>query len=255
MRVAAIGIGLMGAAMARRLNETGGFDTVLWNRTRARADELGIGLVADTPAAATAGADLVVTSLLNPAAMRIVFAGPDGILEAADRQVILETSTGGPGTLLELADLLSTSGSSLVDSPFLGSTGAVLSNTLGIILGGAPADIERAWPVITALGKARRVGGVGQAAQLKLIHNTVLAVVSAMTAEMLVAADTAEIDREEAFTMVSRISPYMKNREGGYLRGEFNSVSFAMTGVALWQTRWQLAATPHSVQRQLPRMG
>ena len=231
MRVAVIGIGLMGAAIARRLDEVGGFDLVLWNRTQARAEELGFGTVAQTPAAAVLGADLIVTSLLDPKAMRSVFAGTEGILTSIANQLVLETSTGGPAVLLELTGLLAEKGSSLIDSPLLGSTGAVLSGTLDIILGGDDSDIERAWPVISALGEARRVGKVGDAAQLKLVHNTMLAVVSAITAEVLVAATAAGIDRVEAFTMLTRISPYMKRREGGFLHEDFNSVSFAMTGV------------------------
>src|SRR5216684_4234620 len=136
MRVAVLGIGLMGAAIARRLDELGGFDVVLWNRTRAKAEDLGIGQVAATPAEAGAGADLVVTSVLDPAALRTVFQGPDGLLGVADHQVFLETSTCGPDVLIELSQALAASGSKLIDSPLLGSTGAVQAGSLDIILGG-----------------------------------------------------------------------------------------------------------------------
>jgi 3-hydroxyisobutyrate dehydrogenase-like beta-hydroxyacid dehydrogenase len=231
MRVAIIGIGLMGAATARRLDEAGGFDLALWNRTRSRAEDLGLGTVYDTPGSAIAGADVVVTSLFDPAAMRDVFLGADGLVAASSEQVFLETSTGGPDVLLELSKALEQSGSYLIDSPLLGSTGAVLAGSLDIILGGDPEAVERARPVIDALGSARIVGPVGAAARLKLVHNTMLAVVSAITAEMMVAAVDAGVDRDEAFAMVSRISPYMKRREAGFLHEQFDSVSFAMTGV------------------------
>jgi len=149
----------------------------------------------------------------------------------ADNQVFLETSTGGPDVLIELSDALRPSGSKLIDSPLLGSTGAVLSGTLDIILGGDEDAVAVAEPVISALGKARIVGPVGAAARLKLVHNTMLAVVSAITAEMMVAAVDAGVDKAEAFAMLSRISPYMKRREQGFLHEEFDSVSFAMSGV------------------------
>jgi 3-hydroxyisobutyrate dehydrogenase-like beta-hydroxyacid dehydrogenase len=231
MRVAVLGIGLMGAAIARRLDEVGGFDLVLWNRTRAKAEDLGIGRVASTPAEAGVGADLVITSVLDPGALRSVFQGPDGLLRVADHQVFLETSTCGPDVLIELSEALAASGSRLIDSPLLGSTGAVLDGALDIILGAEEGAVAAAQPVLDALGKARIVGPVGQAARLKLVHNTMLAVVSAMTAEMLVAAEACGLDRKEAFTMISRISPYMKRREAGFLHEEFDSVTFAMTGV------------------------
>jgi 3-hydroxyisobutyrate dehydrogenase len=231
MRVAVLGIGLMGAAIARRLDELGGFDLVLWNRTRAKAEDLGIGEVAATPAKAGAGADLVVTSVLDPAALRTVFQGPDGLLSVADHHVFLETSTCGPDVLIELSQALAASGSKLIDSPLLGSTGAVLAGSLDIILGGEEGAVAVARPVLDALGVARIVGPVGSAARLKLVHNAMLAVVSAMTGEMLAAAVACGVDRQEAFAMISRISPYMERREAGFLHQEFDSVSFAMTGV------------------------
>jgi 3-hydroxyisobutyrate dehydrogenase len=231
MRVAIVGIGLMGAATARRLTEVGGFDLALWNRTRSRAEDVGVGTVYDTPARCIADAEVVVTSLFDPAAMREVFYGPSGLISAARDQIFLETSTGGPDVLMELSDALRPTGSLLIDSPLLGSTGAVLAGSLDIILGGQPMAVERAQPVISALGNARIVGDVGAAARLKLVHNTMLAVVSAITAEMMVAAVEAGVDKAEAFAMLSRISPYMKRREQGFLHEQFDSVSFAMSGV------------------------
>ncbi|MDQ1662811.1 MAG: hypothetical protein QOJ68_2791 [Blastococcus sp.] len=231
MRVAIIGIGLMGAAIARRLTEVGGFELTLWNRTRSRAEAVGVGTVCQTPAEAIDSADVVVTSLFDPPALREVFLGHDGLVGAADKQVFLETSTGGPDVLTELAAALAASGSELVDSPLLGSTAAVLAGSLDIIVGGSEAAVDKARPVLAALGDARLVGPVGAAARLKLLHNTMLAIVSAATAELLVAAGAAGIDRSEAFTMLSRISPYMKRREDGFLHEKFDSVSFAMTGV------------------------
>ncbi|UQX88978.1 NAD(P)-dependent oxidoreductase [Jatrophihabitans telluris] len=213
------------------MTEVGGFELTLWNRTRSRAEEIGVGTVCDTAAKAIEGADVVVTSLFDPTALRQVFLGPDGLVQAADHQVFLETSTAGPDVLTELDETLSLSGSQLIDSPLLGSTGAVLAGSLDIILGCTEAAMESARPVLAALGEARIVGPVGAAARLKLLHNSMLAIVSAATAEMMVAAVAAGIDKSDAFAMLTRISPYMKRREDGFLHEKFDSVSFAMTGV------------------------
>jgi 3-hydroxyisobutyrate dehydrogenase len=127
MRVAIVGTGLMGAAIARRLTEVGGFELTLWNRTRSRAEELGVGTLCDTPAEAIEGADLVVTSLFDPPALREVFLSADGLVAAADHQVFLETSTGGPEVLIELDSALRASGSQLIASPSADRTGRACS--------------------------------------------------------------------------------------------------------------------------------
>ena len=77
--VAILGTGKMGGAMARRLASSG-FDMILWNRTAARAQELGIGRVVATPADAARDADVVISSLTNESAVREVYLSGDGVL-------------------------------------------------------------------------------------------------------------------------------------------------------------------------------
>src|ERR1700680_2162057 len=93
--VAILGTGKMGGAMARRL-ATSGFDLVLWNRTAAKAHELGVGSVAATPAEATHDADLVIRSLTNDVASREVYLGDDGFLQTAAGKLLIDASTAGP---------------------------------------------------------------------------------------------------------------------------------------------------------------
>src|SRR4051812_43168986 len=78
-RVAVLGTGKMGSAIARRLDEAG-FELVLWNRTRSRAEALGLGTIADTPADAVSGVDIVISSLTGRDAVLETYLGPGGAL-------------------------------------------------------------------------------------------------------------------------------------------------------------------------------
>jgi len=104
----------MGAAMARRLDRAG-FDLTLWNRTRARAGALRFGRVADTPAAAVRDAELVLSSLTGPDAVRAVYLGPEGAAQGASGQLFVEASTAGPDVILEIEPVLRARDSALAE--------------------------------------------------------------------------------------------------------------------------------------------
>jgi len=74
MRVAILGTGKMGGAMARRLNSAG-HELTLWNRTRKRAEAVGVGKVAATPAEAVKDAEVVISSLTDAGAVRAAYLG------------------------------------------------------------------------------------------------------------------------------------------------------------------------------------
>src|SRR5205823_5015504 len=106
MKVAILGTGKMGGAMARRLHQQG-FDLRLWNRTRKRAEQLGIGEIFDTPAEASRAADVVISSLTDPPAVRQAYLGPDGALEAEGPRIYVNSSTVDPKTHQALRGWLS----------------------------------------------------------------------------------------------------------------------------------------------------
>jgi 3-hydroxyisobutyrate dehydrogenase len=231
MQVAILGTGLMGAAVARRLEARGGFELTLWNRTRSRAEAVGVGGVAETPAAAAANAEVVVTSLFDPDALRQVYLGEGGVLAAGAGKAFLETSTAGPGVLRELQQRVRAVGGALIDAPLLGSTGAVESGSLEIPVGAEPVDVERVTPILDALGEHFHVGPVGAAATMKLVHNSMLAVATVVGSELIAAGAAAGLEREAAMRMVSRIAPYLRRRERALVHREYEPVTFALTGM------------------------
>ena len=218
MRVAILGTGKMGAAVAGRLQETG-FELHLWNRTPAKAEALGLGTVASNPEAAAAAAEVVISVLTGPSAVRAVY----GRLEPGTR-VFLEMSTAGP----DIAEELGTRYESLVAAPIIAAPPVVRRGEAYILTGGPEEAVERAGPVLNALGEHRHVGTRRRAAEMKLLNNAMLAVTTAAAAELVEATVHAGLSREEAFAFAKRHIPYLDMRRSGFLGGPYEPLTFAL---------------------------
>jgi len=173
-RVAVLGTGKMGSAIATRLAHEG-FEVVLWNRTRSRAQELGLGTVVDTPAAAVLEADMIVSSLTGPEAVLATYLGPEGALSAGHGKTFIEMSTAGPDVVPALATHVAAAGGRFVEAPIMGAPPLMRAGQATILAGGTAADVAAAGAVLGALGTVRHVGGAGNAARLKLVANSMLA--------------------------------------------------------------------------------
>ena len=193
--IAVIGLGTMGAAMADRLADTGATLRV-FNRTRGRARP---GLAeAATPAEAAAGADLVLVSVADDAALREVLAGPDGVFEA-DPGLVVNATTVAPGTVRELA-----ARGRLVDAGVLGNGRHARTGMLRCYVGGPDALVRRAEPVLAALGQqVLRVGPLGSGMSLKLIMNMVMGVEMQVLAEAVALGTVAGLDRQVVLDAVA----------------------------------------------------
>jgi 3-hydroxyisobutyrate dehydrogenase-like beta-hydroxyacid dehydrogenase len=228
--VAILGTGKMGAAMARRLHQQG-FELRLWNRTRQRAEQLGLGAVLETPAEAASGADVVISMLTDPPAVRQAYLGPHGALEAKGTRVYIDSSTVDPKTHAELAQAAAHRGSTFVEAPVSGSVPAVEAGKLFIMVGGEPAALERVRPVLQALGDVRYVGPLGTAARLKLVANSMLAITSAAAGELYNAGVRAGIDPERVWEVLIRLSPYLDARRAGFMEGRYEPAMFRLADI------------------------
>jgi 3-hydroxyisobutyrate dehydrogenase-like beta-hydroxyacid dehydrogenase len=227
MRVAILGTGKMGGAMARRLAGTG-HELTLWNRTRERAEALGVGKVAATPAEAAQNADVVISMLTDANAVRAAYLGDSGAVKGAQHQVFVDMSTAGPDISKELAPVIEGTGAHFVEAPVLGSVAAVEAGTLIVFAAGDESAVERARPVLEDLGEVRRVGAIGSAASLKLVANSMLAGVSALAAELMAAGTGAGLDPENVFGVLSRIAPVLNARKAAFVEHRYEPVSFAL---------------------------
>src|SRR5438270_6644012 len=225
MKVAILGTGKMGGAMARQLHAQG-FDLRLWNRTRKRAEQLGVGDVFDTPAEATSDAEVVISMLTDPAAVRDAYLGPHGALEAEGSRMYIDSSTVDPKTHQALARVVEQRGSSFIEAPVVGSIPAVEAGKLLIMVGGERAAFERLRAVLQALGDARYIGPLGSAARLKLVANSMLGIISAAAGELYNAGLRAGLDRERVWEILTRFVPYLDARRAGYLDGKVEPAMF-----------------------------
>jgi 3-hydroxyisobutyrate dehydrogenase len=226
-RIAVLGTGRMGSALVRRLAGAG-FEMTLWDRTAARAKEVGVGRVAATPADAVAAAEFVVSSLTGPDALRATFLGPGGALEGASGQLFLEMSTAGPDFETELAPQVASTGSRIIDATIVGAPPIVEHGEAAILVGGDAADAERARPVLEHLGTIRYVGPPGNGARLKLIANSMLAQIVIGAAELQHAGESAGLDPGDVFWLLARFAPTLETRRPAYVDNELQPTMFAL---------------------------
>ena len=189
MNVAFLGLGIMGSRMAANLRAAG-HELTVWNRTRERAEAFG-GRVAATPAEAAAGAEVVISMVVDGPQVEAVLLGEDGASRGAPNDALyVDMSTISPGTARALAERLR-----FMDAPVTGSSPAAETGTLTIMAGGAEEDFERARPLFEAMGGlVVHVGPVGQGQTIKLVNNAVAAANAVTLAQALVAAKAAGAD-------------------------------------------------------------
>ncbi len=212
-----VGLGRMGGHMAARLLDAG--YTVYGEEThREHAQPLvDLGLQwCDTPRAVAEAVDVVFTSLPNDTALRVVAAGPDGILAGiGPGKVWVDMSTVSPEASRQLAGLARARGAAMLDAPVSGSVPQVQSGTLTIMVGGDEQAYACVEPLLRELGTPTYVGENGHGLVLKLAINISLAVQMLAFSEGLLLAERAGLDPELARHVMTESpigSPMLKAR-------------------------------------------
>lgn len=235
MTVSVIGMGRMGAAMARRIAGAG-FRTVVWNRTAEKAEAVAgeIGAeVANSAADAAASSEVVVCSLADDAALMAAHTGPGGILEGIGAgTVVVETSTVDPETIHSVAGRYRDAGAWLLDAPVSGSVALVEQGALTSMVGGDAEALEKARPVIESYSKTVfHLGGNGTGATMKLAVNSLVHATNLAIAEALVLAEKAGVDRlktYEVFAASAASSPFLQYKRQAFERPGEMPVAFSL---------------------------
>ncbi|MBS0282870.1 MAG: NAD(P)-dependent oxidoreductase [Proteobacteria bacterium] len=221
MRIAFIGTGVMGAPMAGHLARAG-HDIVVYNRTRAKAEATGLE-VADTPAAAAAGADAVVTCVGNDGDLEQVTLGPDGAFAAmrADAVFIDHTTVSA-----DIARRLAAARALSVDAPVSGGQAGAEKGQLSIMCGGSDAAMAKARPVMEPYAaRIVHVGAAGAGQQTKMVNQICIAGVVQGLSEALRFAQASGLDLDKVFEAVSggaAQSWQLVNRWGTMAKDEFD---------------------------------
>lgn len=217
MRVGFIGLGAMGAPMARNLLRAGHALTV-YNRSSERALPLQAegASVSPTPSRVAAGAEVVCTCVATPQALREVLTGAVGAVgAAAPKTVFIDFSTVDPATGRSMAAACRERGACYLEAPVSGGVAGAVNGTLTVMVGGAEEDYRRALPVIEAVGSThRRVGEVGAASTIKLVNQLLVAANLAAAVEALAVAVEAGGDPEVCIDIIRRSSGASASLEG-----------------------------------------
>ncbi len=205
-RVAFLGLGTMGAAMAANL-AAAGFPVRAWNRTRRPFDELRASGVeiALSPAQAVATADVTVVCVSDTPDVEAVLFGPGGAAEALrPGSLVIDCSTISPSATRGFADRLAERGVAMVDAPVSGGSEGARNATLTIFVGGDAEAFERARPVLGAMGRTiTHVGPVGSGQAVKAVNQVILAGAYIGVAEGIVLAMKAGLDVEQVVGALS----------------------------------------------------
>lgn len=225
----------MGSAMAGRFGGAG-FDLVVWNRDRAKAEEAAAATgatVADTAADAAAAADVVVTSLADDAALEAVYLGDAGVVGGIRAgSVAVDTSTVAPETVAKVGAAVDATGAGFLDCPVSGSVATVEAGALTVMAGGDPELVDRVAPVLSAIAKQTvKVGGRGAGAACKLAVNLLVHGLNVALSEAVVLAEKAGVDREIAYEVFQNGvggAPFVAYKREAFLHPDETPVAFSL---------------------------
>lgn len=226
-RIGFLGLGTMGAPMAANLLKAG-FTVQVWNRTAAKAQPFAAqgAKVGKGPAHVAAESDIVITMVAQPKDVEHIVLGPEGVADGIKPgSILIDMSTVSPATSRKLAGAVAAKQAEFLDAPVVGSKGPAIEGTLVILIGGLPTTLERARPVLAALGKTLiHAGDVGAGATLKLATNLMLAHLCAGFAEGLLLVEKAGLNPKKYLEVLEAStfrSPYYQTKGAGMIKREF----------------------------------
>lgn len=263
-RIAVLGLGAMGARMARNLIAAG-HEVTVWNRTPAACGPLVAlgGSVADTPRAAVAGAGFAISMVRDEAASRAVWLDSAGgaLAGLAPGTVGIESSTLTVAFVRDLAERFASAGVGFLDAPVAGSRPQAEAAQLIYLVGGDAGVLAQADPILRCMGAAvHHAGAAGDGAAVKLAVNLLLGVQVAALAEIIGGLVRAGLDPARAMEIVTATpvcSPAAKGAVASMLSGSFaaqfpadlaeKDFGYALAGAAATGSAMPVAETTRAV--------
>lgn len=225
LTIGVVGLGAMGIPMATclaaRFDDAVGYDASSEARNRAREDGL---TVCDDPSDLTSRCSVLITILPNADIVRKVLLDAPALARGMPAgALVIDMSSSYPPATRQLGEELAEIGVGLVDAPVSGGVGRARQGTLTIMAGGAPGDIERAEPILSAMGSVRPVGALGNGHAMKALNNYVSAAGLVAACEALVVGqkfglapedmvDVLNISTGRNNTTENKLKPYVLNR-------------------------------------------
>lgn len=209
MKVAFLGLGAIGAPMARHLAPR--YELSVWNRTASRATEFAqqtSSQAAKSPGDAVRGAAVAITCLPTSKEVESLLDGPDGMFAAFDQgSTLIDCTSGDPATSRRIAARLAARGVGFVDAPVSGGVSGAMKGTLTIMCGGDEATMARARPVLEGFGeKIVLCGPIGAGHAVKAVNQAMLGIHIWSLAEGLVALQKAGVSTATALDVINSSS-------------------------------------------------
>lgn len=206
MRIAILGVGRMGAAVAERLLDQG-HSLVVWNRSAGKANDLlqRGATWASTPYEATSQAEFILSLLTDAAAIENTYLGKNGSLSGnVGGKLFVEMSTVRPETSIRLHSRVKAAGAALLECPVGGTVVPAKQGQLFGFVGGEAADFSRAKPLLDQLcRRVEHVGAIGAGASMKLAVNLPLLVYWQALSEAILMAKPAALSPERLMDILA----------------------------------------------------
>lgn len=206
MKVAFIGLGVMGYPMAGHLSKAG-HNVTVYNRTHAKAqawaEEFG-GTSADTPAKAARNADVVFTCVGNDDDLRSVTTSEQGVLAGMSAgSILVDHTTASAEVAREISEQATERGIAFMDAPVSGGQAGAENGVLSIMLGGDESIFNKVDPVIACYAKSTRLlGPVGSGQLTKMVNQICIGGLLQGLSEAVHFAQCAGLDPNEVFDVI-----------------------------------------------------
>jgi 3-hydroxyisobutyrate dehydrogenase-like beta-hydroxyacid dehydrogenase len=224
--VGLIGLGNMGTAFAERLLDAG-YPLVVSNRSPEKAEPLAArgASVASSPAGLAEQVDVILTSLADDEAFESVAA--EALAAARPGSVLVDLSTVSPAASARVAERAEAASVGYVRAPVSGNPSVVRAGNLSFIVSGADDDIDRAEPILLAIGPTvHRVGEGEQARIVKLAINLMIAGLAQLISEALVLGEAADVPRAALLEVMGSSAvgaPFVKYKTESLVRDDFSA--------------------------------
>jgi 3-hydroxyisobutyrate dehydrogenase-like beta-hydroxyacid dehydrogenase len=230
MKIAFLGLGVMGSPMARHLAAKGGHEVTVYNRTAAKAEAWVAahgGQLAKTPAEAAAGQEIVMSCVGNDDDLRAVMLGPDGALHAmAAGAILVDHTTASADVAREIGTAAKAKGVGFIDAPVSGGQAGAENGVLTVMCGGEPEIYARAEPAIQCFARASRLmGPVGSGQLTKMVNQICIAGLVQGLSEGIHFGQSAGLDIEAVLDVISKGAAgswQMENRGKTMNQGKFD---------------------------------
>jgi 3-hydroxyisobutyrate dehydrogenase-like beta-hydroxyacid dehydrogenase len=201
MRIAFLGLGIMGRPMAANLVKAG-HDVTVWNRTPKNVDGA---RAASSPADAAKDAEVVWICVSDTQAVEDVLFGTNGAADSIRKgAIVVDSSTISPTASLRFAERVRQKGADFIDAPVTGSKIGAENATLIFIVGGREESVGKLQPLFSAMGKqVVHVGPNGQGLGAKLAMNLMIAMIYEGFSEALVLARKLGVDQHKLFSLIN----------------------------------------------------